>query len=188
VNARGQKYTLLFVFWIFFNLPSRSNSYEWTINTSDSFAQTGYLEEVASRRVNFNLIQIGLQIAERVWLEVAEEHGVFVVLKCVSECCCEVVSRKTACISPDLILEVRDVCTAAMPPYLFFFCFFIAVNGNFHAVVEHGVVLVVVHDVEFDAITFTSVLNTKVKPLSMTLRIDIVLHQTIIFEVRYFLS
>ena len=70
-----------------------------------------------------------------------------------------------------------------MPAYLLFFRFLVAVNGNFHAVVEHGVVLVVVHDVELYAIAFASVLNTKVKPLSMTLRIDIVLHQTIVFEV-----
>ena len=106
VNARGQKDTLFFIFRIFFDFASRSNSNEWTIYTSDCFAQTGYLEEIASHRVNFNLIQIGLQIAERIWLEVAEEHGILVVLECVGECCCEVVSRETACISSDLILEV----------------------------------------------------------------------------------
>lgn len=45
-----------------------------------------------------------------------------------------------------------------------------------------------VHYVELDAVALASVLNAKVKPLSVTLRINVILHQAVVFEVGHFLS
>jgi hypothetical protein len=46
----------------------------------------------------------------------------------------------------------------------------------------------VVHYVELDAVALASVLHSKVKPLSMTLCIYVILHQAVVFEVGHFLS
>jgi hypothetical protein len=188
MDTCSQKDAFLFVFCVFFCLATRGYSNERAVNASDCFTQTGYLKIIAPSGVDFNLVKIVLKIAKGVRLEVAEENSIFVVLKCVRERCCKVVARKAARISANLILKVGNVSASSMPAYLFFFGLLVGVDGNFHAIVEHSVILVVVHNVEFDAIALASILNAEVKPLSMTLCVDVVLHQAIVFKVRYFLS
>jgi hypothetical protein len=46
----------------------------------------------------------------------------------------------------------------------------------------------VVHDVKLYTVALPSVLNSKVKPLRVTLGVNVILHQAVVFEVRYLLS
>ncbi len=121
-------------------------------------------------------------------MEVAEEDCVLIIFECIRECCREVVASEVARVPSYLVLEVRYVSAAAMPPYLLFLRLPVTIYRNFHAIVEHGVILVVVHDVELYTVPFPSVLNSKVKPLGVTFGIDVILHQAVVLEVRHFLS
>ena len=67
-----------------------------------------------------------------------------------------------------------------MPSDLLFLCFLLAVNCYFHSVVKHGIVLIVVHDVELYTVSFSCVLHPEIEPLSVTLCVYVILHQAII--------
>lgn len=121
-------------------------------------------------------------------MKIAEEDRVLIIFKCVRERCCKVVSCKAACVPSDLVLEVRYVSTATMPAYPLFLRFPFTIYRNFHTIVEHSVTLVVVHYVELYTVALPSVLNSKVKPLRVTLGVNIILHQAVVFEIRYLLS
>ena len=121
-------------------------------------------------------------------MKIAEEDRVLIIFECVSEGCCKVVSSKVARIPSDLVLEVRYVSTTAMPAYPLFLGFPVTIYRNFHTIVEHSITLVVVHDVELYTVALPSVLNSKVKPLRVTLGVNVILHQAVVFEVRYLLS
>jgi len=74
-----------------------------------------------------------------------------------------------------------------MPANLLLLSMFLWVNSNFHAIVEHGVALRVILDIKFDGVAFLSALNTEIKPLSVPFRVNIILHEAIVFLVGNFL-
>lgn len=63
-----------------------------------------------------------------------------------------------------------------MPPYLLIFGFLLAVNCYLHPVIEHRIILVVIHDIELDTVRFPGILDSEVKPLRVTLCVYVVLH------------
>ena len=83
----------------------------------------------------------------------------------------------------NLVLEVRNVGAAVVPADLLMLCFLLAVYRHFHPVIKHRIRLVVVQYVEFDGEASASVLNTEVKPLRVTMRIDVVLHEAVVLLV-----
>jgi hypothetical protein len=75
-----------------------------------------------------------------------------------------------------------------MPANLLLFGTLLWVNSNFHAIVEHGVALRVILDVKFDGVAFFSALDTEIEPLGVPFRVDVVLHEAVIFLIGNFLS
>jgi len=130
----------------------------------------------ASYGINLNLVQIILQITKSVRLKITEKYSILVILKCVSKRSSEIISRKICIISSNRILKVANICTASMPTHLLLFCFFLTIYGYFHTIIEHRVIFVVIHNVKLNVMGFSSVLNSEIEPLSMTLRINIILH------------
>ena len=95
----------------------------------------------------------------------------------------EVLSKRK--VLPDLVLKVRDVRAATIPSYLLSFRFLLRVARNLHAVVEHGVRFVVIQDVEFHRQPRPRVLHPKVEPLCVPMRVDVILHKTVVFLVAH---
>lgn len=79
-----------------------------------------------------------------------------------------------------LILEVTDVCARAMPASYPCFSLLVRIDGHFHAVVEHGVWLVVVQYVKFDGDACPRIGDFEVEPLRMTQSVSVILHQKIV--------
>ena len=67
-----------------------------------------------------------------------------------------------------------------MPSDITRFCLLLRVDRHFHAVVEHGVGLCIVEDVELDWNASPGVLRLKVEPLGVTERICIILHEQVV--------
>ena len=88
----------------------------------------------------------------------------------------------------DSVLAVRDVRASSVPSHaILFLGFLLRINCDFHAIVKHRVNLGVVHDVELDGQTGSRILYSEVEPLRVTLGIDVVLHETVIFLIAHLL-
>lgn len=86
------------------------------------------MEKVVSSGVDFNLIQVVLQITKRIGLEIAEEYRVLIVFESVSERGCEVVPRKVARVPSNLVLKVGYVRASTMPANFFILCLPVTVD------------------------------------------------------------
>ena len=64
-----------------------------------------------------------------------------------------------------------------MPTYFIIFCGSFGINTDFHAVVEKTIGLRVIQDVELDSVISLSIHHPKEKPLSVALRVHIILHE-----------
>ena len=146
------------------------------------------MEEVRSHWIDLYLVQVVLEITKCVRLEVAEENCVFVVFERIGKRSGKIESSKVTVVSSNCILKVAYVSSSAMPPNLLIFSLLFTVNCNLHSVVKHRIALVVIHNVELDTVTSASILNSKIKPLSVSLCVNIILHQAVVLQIRYFLS
>lgn len=75
-----------------------------------------------------------------------------------------------------------------MPAYFGRFCSPLGIYAHFHAVVKKAVRLAVIQDVEFHFVVGFRILDTKEEPLSVALRVHIILHEQVILSVRYLLG
>jgi hypothetical protein len=74
-----------------------------------------------------------------------------------------------------------------MPPNVLILGFSLTVACNFHSVIKHGVAFRVVLNIKFDSVTLAGVLDSKEKPLGVAFRVYVILHETIVFLICYFL-
>jgi len=130
--------------------------------------------------VPLNPFNIILKVSVGVRVAVCKEDGIVVIFKLVRECQGVVILGKLE-IFADLVLEVADISAVSVPSCLFLFSYALGVNRHLHAIVKHGVGLVVVEDVELDGDACSRVLHFEVEPLGVPYRVRVVLHQKIVF-------
>jgi len=94
--------------------------------------------------------------------------------------CIEEVSERV--VLPDEVLEVGYVIAISMPAYTLT-GFLLRVASDLHAVVEHGVMFVVILDVEANSVAFARIAHSEEEPLGVSSRIYVILHQQVVFLV-----
>ena len=85
------------------------------------------------------------------------------------------------------VLKIWNIGASLVPPNFFMICILFTVYGDLHSVVEHRVGFWVVQNVEFNTEALASILYSKEKPLCVSFRINIVLHETVVLLIRDFL-
>lgn len=99
--------------------------------------------------------------------------------------CIEVISVSE--VFPNSVLVVCDISTVSMPAHIIQRGFLVTVAWDPHPIVEHRISFIIVHYIEPNFVTFPGVSDFKKKPLVVPFRINIILHQTVIFLIWYFL-
>jgi len=87
----------------------------------------------------------------------------------------------------DSILEVTDIITAFVPPDVMLVSLLLAVDRDLHTVIEKAIRLRVVEQVETNFGLLSGVLHLEEEPLGVSLSVDIVGHQKVIFDFGNFL-
>ena len=82
-----------------------------------------------------------------------------------------------------IVLVIADIITSSKPAYVFCNLFLLGEDKDFHAFIKKTLRLNEVEKVKFDALVFASVLDAKVKPLSMTLGINVILEDKIVLRI-----
>lgn len=119
-----------------------------TVNPRQSLAQTLALEKLFTSRILTQKRQILLQVRVRIRVAITEKHRVLIMLERVRKSR-RVIILRAILVLPDRIPKIPNICARSMPTYLLSLSFFIRVNSNFHAIVEHGVALGIVQNIEF---------------------------------------
>lgn len=83
----------------------------------------------------------------------------------------------------DLVLSVTDIFAAFEPTYLLMLSFFVTVHTDFHTIIKKGIWFAVIENVEFYCLAFSCVHGSEIKPLGVTLGVDIVLHKEVVLVV-----
>ena len=99
-------------------------------------------------RVCFNACQVIPQIRVCVWHRVCKVNRILVILKIVGECQGVVAFAVVCDILSNLVLEIPYIIAILMPARILFFTLPLAVDRDFHSIVEKTVWLGVVQDVE----------------------------------------
>ena len=81
------------------------------------------------------------------------------------------------------ILEIPDIFAILVPAHIIFQALLLWVNGYFHAVIEKRIWLWVVEDVEADFVIGTRIFDLVKEPLRMSLSVDVIWHQQVVFNV-----
>lgn len=81
----------------------------------------------------------------------------------------------------NMVLVVADVCTDSVPPQFFISCLILAVREHPHPLVVKTVRLGKVYYVEPYFLAFGCVTNSEEEPLSVSIRIDVILQHQIVF-------
>jgi len=79
-----------------------------------------------------------LKVCIGVWITIAEEHHIFVVLKGISERGREVKFHEPI-VLPDIVFVVVYVRASSVPAYSLELGFFLTVQGHFHTIVKHTI-------------------------------------------------
>ena len=123
------------------------------------------------------------QIRIGVWLGVGKEYGIIIVLEVVGECEGVVTSLIVRHLLPPIVvLVVSDVFSGAVPAELLLLKFLLWEGQNFHALVEETLGFHQVEHVKLHFLSLPRVLDTEVEPLSVALRIDVILENEVIFS------
>ena len=80
-------------------------------------------------------------------------------------------------------MVISDVASVPVPAYALLFGLLLGVDCDFHSVVEHAIGLVVVGDVEAHSVACSCVRHAEKEPLSVTLGVDVILHEAVVFVV-----
>jgi hypothetical protein len=162
----------------------------FAVLTCQSLTQHFARQVDASRLIRFNLLKVIPQICVAVRHTVSKVDIVLVISKCVCES--ETVELGTEgrwlFSSANSIRKVLYVEAIFMPANTSLLRGLIRVNWNFHSVVKKTVGLPKVKYCEFDCFAGSCVLDPKIEPLRVTLRIYVVLHHKIVLRVTHFLS
>jgi len=92
------------------------------------------------------------------------------------------------CVFPNRVIRVPYVVALLDPANASLSRSLLRVNCDLHSIIEQGVWLAVVQNIELDCLPGSGVLNPKKKPLGVTLSVHIVLHQQIVLGVRHLLG
>lgn len=164
----------------------RSHRDEGHIDPAQALGEHRLHGVLASQGTLVDCKEVPSEIAEGVGDCVAKVDCVVVVREGVGEgegveVLCEDV------VFADAVLEVSEV-GASLVPALALLGELLRVNADLHAVVEHAVLLGVVLHVELDAVTLLRVAHSEEEPLSVALRVDVVLHEQVVLLVGQLLS
>lgn len=158
------------------------------------FAKRLPLAEVFSCGIHLDVVEVLQEIGIGVWNAVSKVDCVVVVRELVTEREGVVGAAEAADVSLDVVAEVGYLVAASVPAtsvgaiLVGTFRHLFRVDAYFHSKVEEGVGFGKVLDVELDVSSFSSVFNLEEEPLSVTISVDVILHQQIIFCVWFFLS
>ena len=118
----------------------------------------------------------------------AEENLVVVVLKGVGKCKREVTRSVFAYFSFELIRKVCNILTDSVPTNTLRLFQFVRKAEHFHAIVVKRVWLCQIKHIKLDFLTLPRVPNSEEIPLSVSIRVYIVLQNQIILAFRHFCS
>jgi len=97
-----------------------------TVHSCQSLTQSLPNDKVPSQRIHLNGRNFVLKVCIGVWVAIAEEHHVFVVLKSVSERGSEVKFQKPVVLA-DVVFEIGYVAASSVPPHSLVLGLFLAV-------------------------------------------------------------
>jgi len=148
------------------------------VDTSNRFAKCPPRANSLSCWLGFNLINILHKFLICIWHRVCKIDCVFIVLEFV---------RKAQRIKPlgiiiyvflDSICIVRDPFTSLVPSnwVVFSVSLLLRVNAHFHSVIKKTVDFREIHNVKLYRCSFPRIPYLKIKPLGMSVSIDIILH------------
>jgi hypothetical protein len=132
-------------------------------------------------------MQVVSKVGVRVRHRIRKIHQVLVIFKSVCERQCVKLLRMVSLVLLHPILVVEYIVTFPSPALPFLVGSGLRVDSNFHAIVKQTVRLSIVQYTEFDCVASFGVRNFEVKPLSIPSRVDVILHEQVVFCVRHFL-
>ena len=155
----------------------RSDSEDFTQLARQCTAEGRLPYQLASLRILLNCRNIVSQVTVGVGHGIGEVNQIIIVFKRISECGGIIAFTVVGDIFPDPVSEVSNILTVLVPADVFVLAFLVTVDRDFHAIVEEGVRLRVVEDIEANLAAGSSVTNLEEEPLSMALSVNVVLHQ-----------
>ena len=95
--------------------------------------------------------------------------------------CCSVKVFSVNVVLPYVVFKIGYVSATSMPANTLAICFFLTIDRNLHAIVKHWITLRIVKYIEFNWMAHLCVLYVEIKPLCVAFRIDVVLHEAVVF-------
>ena len=130
----------------------------------------------------FNFPQVIYQVAVRVWKWISEVNWIIIMFKFIRES----ESMVTALIvshmfTTIIILKVWYIITSTIPAFLVLIEGLLRHNHNFHTVIVKTFWFKEIKKIKFHFLVFPGISYSKVKPLSMPFRVDIILKYQVVF-------
>ena len=121
-----------------------------------------------------------IQIIYQVWIGVrhwiCKWHRVVRVFEVIGEAQSVVCSVQIERLFSNIVRKVLNVIATFEPRSFLVLKFQTWINRNFHSIIKETIWLRIIDDVELDLLALLHILDPEIKPLSMPLSVDIILH------------
>ena len=155
----------------------------FAILTRQCLAECLTLANFTSSWIQFYLIEIIYKISVSVWIAESKVNCIVIVLKFVAELQSVIWIASITAILLDVIAKIWNTLTSSVPTssiatiFVRALCHFFWIYTDFHSKIEKWIRLSEIIDIELNCHSFRCIFDLKEKPLCMTIRVDVILHE-----------